>query len=90
MQCYLLCGLSFTRFMERAGGIETSTTNQTFNKPYLLQIYYNTKEMSQCLVQEWLWMGSAEVMLYCALFFAFTVYYNDVLYSDYWNDTCCP
>lgn len=51
-QCYLLCGLSFTRFMERAAGIETSTTNQTFNKACLLQIYNNTKEMSQRLVQE--------------------------------------
>lgn len=82
-QCYLLCGLSFTCFMERAAGIETSTLNQTFNKTCLLQIYNNTKEMSQRLVQECLWMGSAEVMLYCVLFFPFTVYYNDVLYSDY-------
>jgi len=59
--------------MERTQGIETSTINQTFNKEYLLQIYYNTKEMSQCLVQEWLWMVSAEVMLYCVHLFAFTV-----------------
>lgn len=48
----VLCVLSFTCFMERAGGIETSTTNQTFNKACLLQIYNNTKEMSQRLVQE--------------------------------------